>query len=575
MIKINQCRQILNNFFVLLRLVDLEYKGNKVIFNEILIRIMSTEKEIFDYDKRYQLIQTVKAKEPRIEYIGKMISMFLNLFELRINGAAVKVDGFRLKNLSDWLIYNNDEPNNILQYISSDCNANCCFCFQKGNPPLLKEAQKKHCSIFEIKTRLKYYSAKRKTALFNQSWMEIDELLTHPYAIDILKKARVKTSNVLQIITNGLSLTENMIKELKQLEPIRISVSLNSANVDIRHRLMNDVNTKVAINSLILLKQYKINYIVTITMWPTISFEDLYDTLKYIQKNDAYSVKIFLPGYSKYISRKPLFNHHNYWGEIVCFIKKVRHEFDMPVLCVPELYEDWYFKNYNQKNLIQGIIKNSPAALSGLKLNDEILKINGVDMSTRKQTVAFLNSSAQILKKVNIMVKRDEEVKSFLLDEQYSNNKYPYFINSWAPFGINVGFGLDDKTINVIEDIIDKHNAKNVLIMSSYILEPFLKVMMKKRGKSNKQVQILIPENNFFGGNIIVGSMLTVDDYIDCLKNWIKLNGKPELILIPSTPFGSRGSGWYRDILGKSYRYIERNIQVKVKLIPFDYYIPY
>ncbi len=89
-------------------------------------------------------------------------------------------------------------------------------------------------------------------------------------------------------------------------------------------------------------------------------------------------------------------------------------------------------------------------------------------------------------------------------------------------------------------------------------------------------VQVAVAKNGFLGGNIVIGSMLVVDDYINCLKEWLADNTAPELILIPETPFGARGSsGWRRDILGNNYKYIERAVGISVKLMPFTYYVPF
>ena len=276
----------------ILWLVTLEFDGQAVCFDELV------EKNINSYIpskySQYHLIDTVKAKEPRIYYIAKELHIILDIFEFRYNGQKVNINGFKLKTLKDWLVpISGDDPMHILRYVMGKCNANCEFCFQKGNPELVKKSQKKYNTLQEISTRLDYYFPEDNKALFHQSYIEIDEVLTHSNIKEILIKLRKKSNLPFSILTNGTPLTEDMISFLKSVSPVYLGVSLNSANEKIRKSVMHDKDTLIAIDSLPLLKKYGLPYYITIAWWPTIPIEDIYNTVAYAQKNSAYYIKIF------------------------------------------------------------------------------------------------------------------------------------------------------------------------------------------------------------------------------------------------------------------------------------------
>ncbi|GAI51780.1 unnamed protein product, partial [marine sediment metagenome] len=80
---------------------------------------------------------TTALYEPRIELIKRQLESLLSVVELEANGAVAHVDGFRLKNLSDWLVSSSGDPGEILEYAASRCNCDCIMCYNKGNPPSL------------------------------------------------------------------------------------------------------------------------------------------------------------------------------------------------------------------------------------------------------------------------------------------------------------------------------------------------------------------------------------------------------------------------------------------------------
>jgi hypothetical protein len=77
------------------------------------------------------------------------------------------------------------------------------------------------------------------------------------------------------------------------------------------------------------------------------------------------------------------------------------------------------------------------------------------------------------------------------------------------------------------------------------------------------EVRVAIASQNFWGGNILIGDLHVVQDYIDHLNLLKGVGYRPDLI-IPSSFVNS----WGFDILGTSYKEIERCTGIPVELLP-------
>lgn len=58
----------------------------------------------------YQSARNAALFEPRIDLIRRQLTSLLSVIELEKDGEVVDVDGFRLKNLHDWLAPSTGDP---------------------------------------------------------------------------------------------------------------------------------------------------------------------------------------------------------------------------------------------------------------------------------------------------------------------------------------------------------------------------------------------------------------------------------------------------------------------------------
>jgi len=545
------------------------------LFPQIDGHFQSPNRSIINTDTS-QGVSNAGFYEPRIDFIKKLTESLLNLIEFEKEGNVVAVDGFRLKNLRDWLVPSAGDPREVFEYTASRCNCDCIFCCNKGNPPSVSPCHN-YCRIAEdefkeIKTRINYFLPSAKQALFPNSG-SIYEVTEHLHYMDVLHQLREKTAKPFIITTNGSNLSPTVVAEFNTLKPVYLYLSLNSSSVSRRRKLMKDQQPEVAINALPLLKQQRIPYATVIVPWPvdTVNemLEDLSSTVNYAAEHDTHLIQINLPGYSRYFSSSKLFDLQQIWTVVVSQVRELREEYNYPIVAIPTMYEENIYQPRKNLPQILGLVKNSPAYISGLRREDLILQINGIRIYNRPQARDLLS----ILQhnrgsEVSLRVQRNNQTLEISLDlARYS---YPYSPDTDNYLGIVfMGTGLRMSYIENLREIIDCHKAKRVLFLSSEIVKPtFEQCLTESRlfGDSQLEITIEIPKNNFFGGNIFMGDLLVVQDFIDCINKHVVQKGcKPDLIIIPSSPF--KLSGWGRDLTGRVYLDIERETGIPVELL--------
>ncbi|WP_018249289.1 PDZ domain-containing protein [Orenia marismortui] len=116
-------------------------------------------------------------------------------------------------------------------------------------------------------------------------------------------------------------------------------------------------------------------------------WDDLDKTIAYLDRYGAETIRVFLPGYTKYSPESIKFNL-SLWNDLRVFIDKCRTKYEVPITLEPS-------RIVNLDAIISGIIKDSPAAKSKLEIGDKIIKVNDKELFSR------VDAFNQILKAAN------------------------------------------------------------------------------------------------------------------------------------------------------------------------------
>jgi pyruvate-formate lyase-activating enzyme len=473
--------------------------------------------------------------------------------------------GFELKHLCDWLVAE-DDPHAVYHYISGPCKLNCAFCYQKGNPPELARLRKKPV-LKEVQTRLRYYDEEKEKSLFHTEFYNNDEVFTFPNALDFLEKIRRKSKKKIFVNTNGRALTEDAIKRLSALFPIVLDFNAASLNPGIRQKMMGDPAPAATLEALPLLKKYNIPFALTIVAWPGIPAGDIAETVLKAGLLEPLSINIRLPGYSRCHPRGG-FDWESRWRELVLLGKKLQDQTDIPILFWPSSYGD---------NMLNGcelrprasVIKHSPAYRLGIRNGMILKKINGLTVNYRAEAVSLLGFLKDTRQERIQITWEDNGVEKngwLKLPAYETGYRYPYtFFDADHPWGLIIAMDIPPAALKNMYKQIKEAGAQTVLLFTSRLMEP-------RFGKMDAQLNLrppgvklhtVIPENGFFGGSIIMGDLLVVDDYVAAAKKWFKSHGEPDLVLIPETAF----TDWGRDLVGRHYYEIQQRLGVPVTLL--------
>jgi hypothetical protein len=197
------------------------------------------------------------------------------------------------------------------------------------------------------------------------------------------------------------------------------------------------------------------------------------------------------------------------------------------------------------------------------------MKIGGNIIHNRPQArdlLSLLQKSAVGV--IPLMVLKDGAKSELSLD--LNRVSYPSSREIDTHLGIVfMGTGLRTSYLEPLREVIKRREAKNVLVLSSYLVKPLLEEIIRKSPlfqERDLKIEIAVPPNRFWGGNICLGDLLVVQDYIDYLKEQMKSGRiKPDLVVIPSSPFNL--SGWGRDLTGRIYLDIERETGLPVEIL--------
>ncbi|UMZ74849.1 radical SAM protein [Natranaerofaba carboxydovora] len=440
------------------------------------------------------------------------------------------------------LILESIHNSNILPLISG-CNLNCIFCSNNQNPPDLKEIRLPPLTLNEVKEASIFLDEKKKI-IIGESATKISEgePFLHPNIIEILEFLRDKYPLVpIQITTNGTLIDDNILKVLKNLEPIEINLSINVLDEDLRCEIMKDTSPYIARELPQKFNRLGIDYNGSIVSLSFLyGWERLLETIKHLEDNGAKTVRLFVPGFTKFNDKLKV--PPDYYQELY----KIKDQFDVPILIEPSIKTE-------AAPIVSGVIKDSPAHKKGIKRNDLILKIDEEDVPSSVHAYRLVT-----YKKNPVISLENKTVKIEKSKGESSGLCFDYDI---SPEEIKFLAGLsvsDPKT----------DQKKNILLLASEGGYNILKRETNKakdKDKLQNKVDIKKVKSKYLGGNIISAGLLVVDDFRDCLKKQFfaeYLKENYDCVILPGKAFDNKGF----DLRGEHYSSLEDEFDIEVEL---------
>ncbi len=522
----------------------------------------------------FQSVRNAALYEPRILLLKRALEALLSVVELEGEEGPLAVRSFRLRDLRHWLVPSAGDPAEVFGYAATRCNVDCSFCYLKGDPPevaLVSPRRRASEELAEMLTRLRYFHPQAGRALF-PAWGEIREALVHPHILPLLQALREKTDRPFRIYTAGRTLTREVVTQLASLRPVYVYLSLHSASPERLSRLVRGAQPHVQLQAPRLLQAHGIPYALAIVPWPIDGLEpmlhDLRETIAHFDRFRPHLFQVHLPGYTRFFSPVPLFDHEEVWQAIVATVREMREEVRSPIIAMPTMYEETRFESARNQARIVGLVPNSPAQRAGLRRGDLLLQVGAVAVHNRPQARDLLALARAHARPVPVSVARGEKTLTLTIDPQ--DYDYPYDPATDHHLGVvTLGAGFRTGYIEALRDLIQSRGARHVLFLSSQLVRPYFEDALRETGlidPAQVRLDIEVPENRYFGGNIILGDLLVVQDFIDHLRDYLaRGNPRPDLVVIPSTPFAL--GAWRRDLTGRPYLDIEREVGIPVALL--------
>jgi hypothetical protein len=514
--------------------------------------------------------------EPRLQLISNLFGSINRCGRFDIDGKDARVDGFRLKNLRFWSRYPSTRLIDNFGELSTYCNCDCTFCFLNGSAKL--SPKRPMLAVKEAKTRARYYSPETRTGLPTPS-APPGEPFTNPHAIQLLRIARAShPDHVIDITTNGDYLDEKTLGALAELQPIHISLSINSSNEEQRRRIMGSRRPGNAIRAMPVMRQLGIQFTGSIVPSPESPLADVAQTMRDIDRHAPMQIRLCLPGYTQYVGEAATFDTRTFWDSLIELATRLRPEIRSPLLIQPGFY--W---NKEIRAIIDGIFPNSPAERAGLRFGDRIIRVNHQPVVSRAEAVHLIEQfpDKNAPWTVRLEIERARRRFSVELSNELSIDEdlYPYKPKGYAAcyeslarwgFGVQLMDGFDIGSLKRVKEAVERHpQARRILVFTTPLVKDLYAQALYIVGESPEcrfrdvEVRATVARQNFWGGNIMVGDLHVVQDFIDHLQLLNECGYRPDLAIIPS----SFTNSWGLDLLGHSFMDIERRTGVKVELV--------
>jgi uncharacterized Fe-S cluster-containing radical SAM superfamily protein len=502
--------------------------------------------------------------EPRIELVEAMLKSLLDVVELEHDGVPVQVNGFRLRDLNQWRTAKELSLQENLGSFSTVCNCKCAFCYEDGNPPGLFEKQPRFVGMAEARTRLRHLHDGRGLLRESKGFFEP---FVNPDFLALLELIREhEPDHVIDITTNGALLTPDVVAHLATLKPIYVNISLNSADQATRKSVMGDSRAGTAIRSVELLRAAGIPFMGSIVAWPDQGLDDVSRAIEYMDALEAYVIRVALPGLTRHHRSYEPGMVETWWPEVTERALALRAKLRTPVVISPHAYV-----STSLEPVVDGVVAGSPASVAGIRLGDVITSVGGKRVVSRAHTTSLLTRAAETGRATLELLRDGSPVTAELQQPDPEADIYPYKPRGYRPlentsltFGVCLPGSFHLQYLKQIRAVIRDSGARRVLIVVSPFHKELVDTLVREVPlPDGTSVELVVPRNDFFGGNVCIGDLWVLDDIAGAVRPHLDALERPDLLVLPDS-FLSR---WGRDLRGASYRELESLLGIDIALI--------
>ncbi len=485
--------------------------------------------------------------EPRLLYLKNELERLLQLVDLEHEGHAVRVDGFRLKSLSQWQTY---RVGNALRAVtaprSSDCGPACPYC---GDEVELARRAHPAMTLDEVHTRLKYYDPVTGRTLFPGNPGHRETFLNRD-ALEIIEAARRREPGKLfSIATNGRLVTEDVVRRLADMRPL--IVKLLADVPDPENPVPLERRSEVATRTAAWLEQHGIVFIANLIGGPADRQDEIEAAVREFERRRAYAVHVQLlpPRRSRPSVSEP--GTDAAWEALIGFANEVAQRVDVAVLVDPDIYGPP--KRGDAR--IAAVVLNSPAYRAGLRAGDVVRSINGRRVHAGIESETLLDQLHLAGKRADVTVRRDRrQWRVRLEDPPPGEDTYPYSADYFAlgeSYGIIHAQDVCLRYLRTIFGHIGRYGARKILLFTSAAFAPIFDAVVSQVPELAAQLRGIDLHLEFLrdeptDAGTPSSDRAVVERYATVVRRRIDQGFRPDLILIPDafvTPWGVDASG--------------------------------
>ncbi len=418
--------------------------------------------------------------------------------------------------------------------LTSACNTACAFCSHRFNPPEVNTRAVQPLSQADLHQLLPTISDLTSLTIGEAASTIMEgEPLTHPAFAQIMQQIRaVATELPIKLTTNGILLSDQLLAFLESIQPIELTISLNSSTRQGRAQLMG-IHAGTAEDLLKRLATTKIPWQGSLVAMPQlVGVQDVLDTLQAAAKHGAETIRVFLPGFTR-LTPERLRLPDATRDELLWALDEWADSHPTPLLVEPRRLQDLRAE-------IAGVIAGSPAD-GRLSRHDVILRVNGSAVVSRVDAFERLYEAV-------------DPAVTFERGGQLMHTNLPKAAGSRS--GIVVSGDLSPALIRRLHRRCAKW--RSVWVLVSALGGDLIRACLSRAQFPG--VEVITVNNSTFGGSIGCAGLLTTTDLIASMP---ANNNRPDLLLLPKVAFDQSG----RDITGVHYHRVQAAAGYRVELL--------